>query len=256
MVGCGPGQIFGPPVTEPPWIPPPTDTPTPTDTPRPTITPRPTRTPTPTKAPTDPVPAAPDKSSEYLYGVQVVYIDTFDDPSKGGWSFDSSLSGIKDGAFELPGNNNWNGLERKKKFVTGEGVIVDFSFATGSDFMANMYSGQFNTDSYRQFGVRDNNTQIMKNYWLGTSQLAPTDISGGFVLKPDTPYSLLMAVLPNSGFLIVIWDPSDPAVTIYHRANFGADWADLNRTFQIQANIGIIQVADFREITFKSAKQK
>jgi hypothetical protein len=58
-----------------PW---PTDTPTPTDLPTPTETLKPTRTPIPTIPPTATIPA-PEKSSEFLNNVQVVYLDTFVD---------------------------------------------------------------------------------------------------------------------------------------------------------------------------------
>ena len=253
LAGCGPGQAFGPTLTSIP-----TDTPTPTDTLRPPNTPIPTRvrtstkTPTPIKTPTDTLPA-PDISLEYLNGVRVVYIDTFDDPSGGGWSFNSSVSGIKNGVFELSGKS-WNGFQRKNKFTTGEGVIIDFSYTLGSAINACVYNGQSKTDLYKRFGVNINNTRAATNIWIGKYSLKSTNLSGNFVIKPDTTYSLLLAVLPKGGFLILIWDPSSPAGAIYYRVTMGADWADLNYYFRIDANNGTVQFDNYREIVFASVK--
>ena len=253
LAGCGPGQAFGPTLTSIP-----TDTPTPTDTLRPPNTPIPTRvhtsteTPTPKKAPTDTVPA-PDISLEYLNGVRVVFIDTFDDPSRGGWGLSPGALGIKNGVLELSGKS-WNGFQRKNKFTTGKGLIIDFSYTPSSVFTACVYNGQPNTDLYKRFGVYLYNTRAVRNILIGKYKLESTNLSGKFVIKPDTTYSLLLAVLPKGGFLTLIWDPSSPAEAIYYRVTLGADWADLNYYFRIDASNGTVQFDNYREIVFDSVK--
>ena len=47
------------------------------------------------------------------------------------------------------------------------------------------------------------------NLWLGQNGLGFNNLHGNFQLKPDTWYSLLMAVDEGGEFLSVIWDPQD-----------------------------------------------
>jgi hypothetical protein len=157
----------------------PTDTPVPTNTPAPTNTPVPTKTPIP---PTATVPA-PEKSSEHLNGVQVVLIDTFDNPAGTGWGFDAGK--IKNGSLEVLGKN-WNGLNRERDFTDNQGVIVDFTYAKGSVFEMLMDSGEWSTDPYKRFGVYVENTAPKINVWVKQNFLGGSYMSGNLKLKPDT----------------------------------------------------------------------
>ena len=232
---------------------PPTLSPFPTHTPLPTLTPIPTDTPKPTKTPMPPTATiqAPDKILEFLNGVQVVYFDTFDNPARGGWLFDAGK--VKDGILEVIGKN-WNGLFRDRNFNDNQGIVIDFSYTKGSVFEMYVASGDWYTDPYKRFGIYVGNNNARVNEWAGTNGLGGANLSGNFVPKPDTTYSLLIALLPDGKFLGVIWDPSDPSKTIYYREDMGKYWSNLTWKFALSADSGTILFDNYREITFDSVK--
>jgi hypothetical protein len=226
---------------------------TPSLSPAVTATPIPTKTLVPTKTPIPPTPTlpAPDKSKEYLNGVQVVKFDNFDDPSGAGWGFDAGK--IKNGNLEVIGKN-WNGLIREGDFKDGQGVIVDFQFSKGSVFEMMLDNGDWWTDPYKRFGIYLEHNIASANIWSGKNGLGGARLSGNFTPKPDTTYSLLLAPVPEGGFIGVIWNPSDPSQTILYREKIGKNWSKLPWVFKIGADKGTILFDNFREIIYDSVK--
>jgi hypothetical protein len=231
----------------------PSQTPVPTETLVPTNTTIPTYTLAPTLTPTATVPA-PDKVMEYLNGVQVTYFDTFNDPKSLAWWLGSGE--IKNGVLVAFGNSNWNGVGRDvdRKFREREGLIIDFTFTKGSVFEMILDYGDWQTDPYRRFGAYVMDGSAKADLFQGVNGLGFNNLDGNFGPRPDTNYSILMAVLPGGEFLAVIWNPADPSQTIYYREKVGAKWADLTWKFTIGANSGTIQFDNYREIKFDAAK--
>jgi len=230
----------------------PTTTLLPTTTPLPTNTALPTKTPVPTRTPIPPTPTipAPDKSLEYLDNVQIVYVDNFD-TTRGGWGFDAGK--VKGGVLEVIGKN-WNGFVRERDFKDNQGIIVDFTYTEGSVFEMLFDSGEWYTDPYKRFGIYIERNAATVNVWVGKNGLGGAYLSGNLSPKPDTIYSLLMAVLPDGKFLGVIWDPSDPSKTIFYRENIGKNWSNLTWKYKIGADSGTILFDNYKEITFDSGK--
>jgi hypothetical protein len=223
-----------------------TFTPSLTDTPVPTNTPLPTKTRIP---PTATVPA-PDKSVEYLNGVQVVYIDTFSNPDMKGWDFPAGR--IQNGELEVFGKD-W--VARKGQFKDGQGIIIDFSYTKGSVFDMFVDNGDFGTNPYKSFGVNITKNNIaMANVWSDNNWLGGAILSGNFTPKPDITYSLLIAILPKGEFLEVIWNPSDPSQTLYYRKIIDKNWSDLTWTFKFGAEEGATIFDNYREIKYESVK--
>lgn len=77
-------------------------------------------------------------------------------------------------------------------------------------------------------------------------------LSGNFKLVPDTTYTLLMALLPEGGFMAVVWDPADPTKAIYYHEKVGANWTGIIWDFRIGADQGTMVFDNFREFTFES----
>jgi hypothetical protein len=204
-----------------------------------------------TSIPPTEIVSAPATPLEYLEGMQVLNNDTFDDPLASGWKIPAGA--INGGVLEIVGNENWDGASRDKVFGEGEGIIVDFSYSTGSLFEIIVDYGEYDTDPYRRFGIYIENDHVDANISAGKEYLGGT-LSGNLALEPDTTYSLLMAILPNGELLEVIWNPSDPSETLYYREKFDPTWAGLTWTFYLQANQGTILFDDFREISFSGAK--
>jgi hypothetical protein len=245
------------PATNTPLTPTPTPTPTLTlitPTLLPTDTPLPTKTSMPTKTPIPPTPTiqAPDKTLEYLNGVHVVNIDTFDSVTDK-WGNGLISGGISNGVLKVIGKD-WNGIVRNREFHENEGIVIDFTYAKGSVFEMYFGHGNWNTDGYKRFGIYMDNNYARVNVWAGKNGLGGARLPGNFLPKPDTNYSLLMALLPNGEFLAVIWDLSDPSKTILYREKIGKNWSNLNWVFAIGADKGTILFDNFREIAFDSVK--
>lgn len=242
LSGCAPALTPVPPTSTP--LPLPTDT----ETPLPTKTPVPTKTPIPPTATIQ----APDKTLEYLNGVQVVNIDTFDLVTNK-WGSGLFSGGISNGVLNVIGKD-WNGIGRNRNFNENQGIIIDFTYTKGSVFEMFFDSGDWDTDTYKRFGIYIENNHARVNVWAGSNALGGAILSGNFSPKPDTNYTLLMSLLPNGEFLGVIWDPSDSTKTIFYREKIGKNWSKLTWRFSIGADKGTIVFDNFREITFDSVK--
>lgn len=224
-----------------------------------TILPTPTTTPidTPsqilanTSTPDPSIATAPDNPLDYLKDVQIVEVDTFDNPPADKWNIANGNS--MDGVLEIIGNENWDGISRKRGFGEGEGIVIDFNYSKGAVFELFMDRGEYDTDTYRRFGVYIDNDLPGLNIWVGR-EYHPGEFSGDLTLEPDTNYSILIAVLPNAEFLEVIWNPSDPAQSFSYREKMDQTWTDVNWTFFVQAGGGTTRFDNFKEITFSSAQ--
>jgi len=194
---------------------------------------------------------APDKSVEYLDGVQVSYTDPFDGTLAEGWDIDAGK--IEDGVLEIIGNENWDGAGRSREFVAGEGVIVDFSFTENSTFSIYLNFGEYNTASYRRFGIFFENDFPVVDIYEGENYIWE-EFLGDLVFKSNRTYTILIALLPDEEFLEVVWDASNPSDALAYRKNFDEIQTGSAWTFWIQANKGTILFDNFREIKFSNAK--
>ena len=207
-----------------------------------------TSTPPPTIPPATPTIAPPQPVLEYLTGAQVVSLDTMDEPGK----WDLYAGTIADGVLEVRGNNDWNGLIRKGSTLEGTGVIISFKYTSNPEFEIFFDHGDWDTEPYRRFGVyilsypRTNLWQGRNSWWK--------PLQGNFEPKPDTWYSMLMAIGKDGEFLAIIWDLSNPSKTIAYHEDIGRDWAGLTWTFKIGANVGTAQFDDFMRISFADIK--
>lgn len=219
-----------------------------TSTPAASITHTPANTPIPPSA-TIPVSNNPLES---LNDVQVLYMDTFDDPLGSEWNIYAGT--IENGVMEIIGNENWNGASRNGEFGENQGVVIDFNYSTDSLSEIFVEHDVWNTDQYRRFGVYIGSNQAQVNEYAGKNDHGGANLSGNLTLKPDRTYSLLIAILPNGELLEVIWDSSNASETLSYREKFDETWAGLTWTLWIGVNQGTIQFDNFNEIKFSGAK--
>ncbi len=104
-----------------------------------------------TPLPANPNIPAPAILSQFVNDVQVLSIDTFDDPSGNGWGIPAG--NIENGRMEIVGNENLDGAWYKTEFAENEGILVDFRYTERSTFLVNMNFGSYDTDQYRRFGI-------------------------------------------------------------------------------------------------------
>ncbi len=233
----------------------PTATPQPTETPIPTFTA--TATPKPTKTPIPPTPTVepPSILSNYLADVRVVAIDKFDNLN--GWSTYNSQTGkLSDGIYVITGHGDYSsGLVRNRKFAEGQGLMFEFKYDTKTEFEFILDKGEYQTDSYRRFGVfgfdipRANLTQ-------GKNALGYNRLFGNFKPQPDTWYNYMVGVGFTGDFIALIWNPSDPSKVVYYKEGIGEKWD--NSTWQFTAKAAYegmrLHIDNFAELTFTAIK--
>ncbi|MBI5954101.1 MAG: serine/threonine protein kinase [Chloroflexi bacterium] len=205
--------------------------------PKPTATPIP---PTPTIVP-------PAVLTEYLENVRITSVDTFDT----GDDWNLSAGRLTDGTLELIGKN-WNSVTHKGTFTEGTGILVNFKYTQGADFELYFENGQWQTDSYKRFGVYLTLGYATSNRWNGKN-LTGNYLRGNFYPAPDTLYSLLMVLGKNGDFFAIMWDPSNPKKIIYDRQKIET-WKGLSWTFHMGADKGTILFDDFIRMEFDKLK--
>jgi serine/threonine protein kinase len=212
-------------------------------------------------SPTDPgvtssIPAAMDLVSnhplEYLNDVQVLALDTFDDPQGNGWNIASGR--VENGLMELTGNENWYGASHHGSLRENEGVMIDFTYAADSLSEIYVENGAWDTDQYRRFGVYLGSSQAQTNQYVGRSDHGGANLPGNLRFEPGISYSILIAILPEGELLQAIWNPSNISEALFYREKFDESWAGLSWTFWIGVNTGTIQFDNFHAIRFSSAK--
>ena len=205
-----------------------------------------------TPLPANPNIPAPAILSQFVNDVQVLSIDTFDDPSGNGWGIPAG--NIENGRMEIVGNENLDGAWYQTEFAENEGILIDFSYTERSTFLVNMNFGSYDTDQYRRFGIYvENGTAPITDIYEGKKYIWG-DISNNLSTEAGKNYTLLLAILPNGELLEVIWDPANPTDTLEYRNKFGESWAGLPWTFLIQAQKGTIYFDNFRQISFSGGK--
>ncbi len=233
----------------------PTATPQPTETLVPTSTA--TTTPKPTNTPIPPTPTVepPSVLSEYLADVRVVKIDNFDNLN--GWgTYDSQTGKLSDGMYVITGHGDWSaGLVRNGKFGEGKGLMFEFKYDKGTEFEFILDKGEYQTDSYRRFGVFGFGYP-QANLTQGKNAIGYKNLSGNFRPQPDTWYNYMAGVGFEGNFIALIWNPSDPSKIIYYKEGIGEKWD--NSTWEFTAKAAYdgmnLYIDNFAELTFTAIK--
>jgi hypothetical protein len=234
-----------------------TSSPTKTTQPTKASPPLPTKTPTRTPAPTrtlTPTIAPPEILTHFLEGVKVVSTDPFDGYS----NWDTYPSGevyIRNGELTINGTSFWQSSStNKSSFREGDGVYFEYKYSQGPEFEMSFDVGQWQTDNYRRFGVNgfDNPSA---NLWQGPNAIGGwAYLVGNLDTRPDTWYSILMAIGEDAEFLAVIWDPEDPSKNLVYNETINEKWIGKTWKFHFGANKGTINIDNFGKFSFEAIK--
>ena len=217
----------------------------------PTVTAIETQTTTNTSIPSTEI-AALDGILAYLNDVQILYVDTFDNPPDSEWNIDAGT--FEDGVMKIIGNENWFGASWNGTLGENQGVVVDFNYSIDSLSEVYVENGAWETDQYKRFGVYIGSNQVDTNAYMGKEDHGGAKFSGSLTFEPGVNYSFLMAILPNGELLEAVWNPSDTSETLFYREKFDESWAGLTWTLWIGVNQGTVQFDNFNQISFSGAK--
>jgi hypothetical protein len=175
----------------------PTATPVPTRIPSPTSTPAPTSTFTPTPIPT----------SAFLPGEVVSFWNEFDntDLLRGDWEFSPNVR-VKDSMLVIEHSDDWSGVYGNAHLDNGQTVLIKFRFDMWSEIHMAVETGEFETDSYRSWGVGAENNIFSPVYTEGTLEYGGSFTSDELKLDPAKWYVLMLHIGGNKSFIARIWE--------------------------------------------------
>jgi hypothetical protein len=203
---------------QPPKFPPTiTTTPVPTNTktPLPTFTPAPTSTFTATPIPT----------SVFLPGKVISFWNEFDhtDPLRGDWNFSPNVK-VQDGLLVINHSDDWSGVYGNLHLVDGQTVLIKFRFDMWSDVHMAVETGEFETDSYRSWGVGGENNIFSLVYTEGTLDYGAPFTKDDLELEPRTWYVLMLHIGGNEPFEAQIWEYANPSNAVRLQVEMNETW--------------------------------
>jgi hypothetical protein len=187
----------------------------------------------------------PDNVREHFSNLTEIDTDTFENDG-GKWQI-TAPGGIQDGVLNLIGNE-WYSDIYKKPVTDGQGIIIEFSYSQGSIFELLFTSGEWGTDQHKRFGIYIDNNLIRPNF--PPANVGTEGINGGLSLKPDTTYSIMLAIIQGGEFYTVIWDPSNPQKVLTHHRVVGNTWGGFQWTFSVGGKAGTILFDNFKAVAF------
>lgn len=212
-----------------------------------------TASPSPTFTPTATMTIAPpgDPVATFVDGVKITAFDGFESVGAGEWELVSERVVIEDGMVQL-GSKIYRDtrLINHSALHAGEGVIFDFMFTSGSQVYAYLDYSLFIKNDYKRFGV-ETGLDTRTNIRNGIELMPPVLLVGNLTPKPDTWYSMLLAVDEGAEMLVLIWNPENPAARIRNFGNYKESWENLPWQFAVSINKGNMVVDNFRRFTFE-----
>ncbi len=192
--------------------------------------------------------------SEFLTGVRVDSYDPLNNVF--GWTVHDPTAALINGVFELRGTPGWqSSFWPRRQFQDGQGLMVRFEVQNAnarSELV--VVTGQWMTDSFRQFGVY-NAVTPKGDLFQGTLDLGGYDLQSSLSLLGGTWYDLLLAIGRNGRFLAVIWDPDHPDRRATYDLAAGPAWAGRSWVFLPKVNEGeTLGIDDFYRISFDAIK--
>ena len=209
----------------------------------------------PTEVPTPPLEST-IPLADYLINPQVVFVDPGRSTQSWNKTTTCSLCGVLEGEDIIRIESispEGAALNSEYKFESYEGALVLTKFESVSKFVVGFYSGQWDSESLRKWGVyQPGRMDIVQG---GESLGGGSKVTGNTYLgKPDTWQYILAAMMPNGEFLFVVWDKDDFSKTAYYRAYQGKEFADRGWIFQLFRGSGVILVDTYAIVNFDSFK--
>lgn len=235
----------------------PSQTPETSSTPtiHPTVTNTPTLQPTKTAIPPTPTVESPAFLDEYMDGVRITSLATFDNGSP--LSYAEKLVKVEDGMLNMKGEGYTGGAEADSSFQEGQGIIFDFQIdsvtsSDGFEFETFFAIGDWWTSGYKRFGVYIVPSP-QADMWVGTKGTGK-NLTGNLKIVPDHTYQIMIAIGKDASFLCTIWDPQKPQDKRIYRISKGGNWSDINWRFQINGARGDMFVDNFMTFKFDGYK--
>ncbi len=206
----------------------------------------------PTLAPRSPTPAAalPSWALGMFANARIVQSDDLNSSCAfSRWASRWKTEKLSNGVLEIAGEAPWQASASPYKlFTPGQGVLLRFQFARGSEFEMSFDNGLWNSDQYRRFGfnLRPDATQAV--VWQGAAGILGESLKGNLYPQPDTWYDLLLILDRQGEFSVELRDPREPKQSLAYRGHLDGAGGGTSWTFGIGADKGKLLVDEFAEI--------
>lgn len=186
-----------------------------TKTPLPTATPEPTSTFMPTPIPT----------SAFLTGNVISFWNEFDptDPLRGDWMFSPNVK-VENGWLIIQHSDDWSGVYGNSHLSDGQTILIQFRFDVWSDIHMAVETGEFETDSYRSWGVGAEGDIFSPVFTEGTREYGGSFTADDLKLDPGQWYVLMLHIGGNKPFIARIWEYNNPSKVVSFQDGMNETW--------------------------------
>jgi hypothetical protein len=182
----------------------------------PTVAPEETLQSSPSPTPT-PIPV-----SAFIPDAEVFFQTDFDSEEELPETWSATHTVFEDGVAVVDANEDWQGLYTGYRWASGETLLWRFRYAAGSQANISVSAGEWETASFRQWGILNDHGQMTPQFWEGERYLLLGWHEGFVQLEPDHWYVLMIHIgSPDEPFVIRIWDEEVPGAVMETRQTFG-----------------------------------
>ena len=167
--------------------------------------------------------------SEFFPGVEALFQTGFDDQPAVQDTWSATNTSFQDGMAVVNANPDWTGIFTEYQWKSGDTLLWRFRFATKSQANISVTAGEWQTASFRQWGILNNYGYIMPQFWEGDRYLLLGWQEGSGELQPNHWYVLLIHIgSPDEAFVVRIWDEEAPEDFVETRQTFDdPGWANM-----------------------------
>jgi hypothetical protein len=191
------------------------------------------------------------KIPEFSNG-KVLYQDSFDINALSGWDNYLVDVFVEQGFLTLSGKNTWEGIiGRSEKIQENEASLIEFKYSPNTEFEAEVATGDFQTSSWRVWGVFGRGDRYDINIAQGTQNINGNTWEGNLKPAADVWYVALFYVGDNGDFTTRIWERDNPSQYIELKKSMGNDWANRGWYFGLDILTGKLTIDTYQEISLK-----
>ena len=145
-------------------------------------------------------------TSALLPGEVLSFWNDFDntDILRGDWAFFPNAK-VYDGLLLIEHSQDWSGVYGGLHLQDGQTILIQFRFESGSDLHFALETGQFETDTYRSWGVGAESNIFSPVYSEGIREYGSSFTADELVLDPGTWYVLMLHIGGAKPFIARIW---------------------------------------------------
>lgn len=174
--------------------------------------------------------------SEFFPNMQARFQTGFDDQLALPDTWTIANTEFQDGIAVVRANQDWTGIFTDYEWSSGDTLLWRFRFAARSQANISVTAGEWQTSSFRQWGILNNHGYILPHFWEGDRYLLLGWQEDRSELLPNHWYVLAIHIGSfDEPFVVRIWDQDAPDDFVETRQAFDdPGWAN------VQWNAGTI----------------